>query len=127
MEPYPFIVREHGSGTRNAMDRFLAEHRFAPRITMEMSSNETLKQAVMVGLGLRFLSLHTMGLELRSGLLQLLDVQDTPVMRMCNLVHLQSRVLSPAAEAFRYFMLERGEAHLRTHDAELLPRPTTGP
>lgn len=122
LEPYPFIVREHGSGTRNAMDRFLAEHRFTPRITMEMSSNETLKQAVMAGLGLSFLSLHTMGLELRSGMLQVLDVQDTPVMRMWNLVHLQSRVLSPAAEAFRYFMLERGETHLRAHDAELLPR-----
>jgi DNA-binding transcriptional LysR family regulator len=121
LDGHPFVVREHGSGTRNAMERFFAEHRFEPRITMEMSSNETLKQAVMAGMGLSFLSLHTMGLEIRNGLLQLLDVQGTPVMRMWNIVHLQSRVLSPAAEAFRYFMLERGEAHLRSHDATLLP------
>lgn len=120
LEGRPFIVREHGSGTRAAMEAFFEEHRFEPRITMEMSSNETIKQAVMAGMGLSFLSLHTIGLEIRSGLLQVLDIADTPVMRMWNVVHLQSKVLSPAAEAFRYFILERGEAHLRSHDEGLL-------
>ena len=115
-----FIVREHGSGTRAAMESFFAEHRFEPRITMEMSSNETIKQAVMAGMGLSFLSLHTIGLEVRSGLLNVLDVEGTPLMRMWNIVHLQSKVLSPSAEAFRYFMIERGEAHLLAHDEPLL-------
>ena len=123
----PFIVREHGSGTRTAMEAFFAEHHVQPRITMEMSSNETIKQAVMAGMGLSFLSLHTMGLEVRSGLLQVLDVQGTPVMRTWNIVHLQSRVLSPSAEAFRYFIIERGEAHLLQHDEPLLRRPATAP
>jgi hypothetical protein len=69
------------------------------------------------------LSLHTMGLEVRSGLLQLLDIVDAPVMRMWNIVHLSSKLLSPAAEAFRYFMLEQGEAHLLAHDTPLIGRP----
>ena len=120
LEGYAFIVREHGSGTRAAMESFFAEHRFEPRITMEMSSNETIKQAVMAGMGLSFLSLHTIGLEVRSGLLNILDVEGTPLMRMWNIVHLQSKVLSPSAEAFRYFMIERGEAHLLAHDEPLL-------
>ena len=120
LEGYAFIVREQGSGTRAAMQAFFAEHRFEPRITMEMSSNETIKQAVMAGMGLSFLSLHTIGLEIRNGLLHLLDIAGTPLMRMWNVVHLQSRVLSPAAEAFRYFIIERGEAHLLAHDAPLL-------
>ncbi len=120
LEGYAFIVRKHGSGTRTAMESFFAEHRFEPRITMEMSSNETIKQAVMAGMGLSFLSLHTIGLEVRSGLLQVLDVAGTPLMRMWNVVHLQSKVLSPAAEAFRYFIIERGETHLLAHDAPLL-------
>jgi DNA-binding transcriptional LysR family regulator len=120
LEGYPFIVREHGSGTRAAMETFFAEHHFEPRISMEMSSNETIKQAVMAGMGLSFLSLHTIGLELRCGLLHVLDVEGTPVMRMWNVVHLQARLLSPAAEAFRYFIIERGEAHLLAHDAPLL-------
>ena len=119
-----FIVREQGSGTRAAMAGFFAEHRFNPHITMEMSSNETIKQAVMAGMGLSFLSLHTIGLEVRSGLMHVLDVEGTPVMRMWNIVRLQSKVLSPAAEAFRYFIIERGEAHLVAHDQALLSKPT---
>ena len=122
LDGYAFIVREHGSGTRAAMESFFAERRFEPRITMEMSSNETIKQAVMAGMGLSFLSLHTIGLEVRSGLLNVLDVEGTPLMRMWNIVHLQSKVLSPAAEAFRYFIIERGEAHLLAHDAPLLTK-----
>lgn len=118
--PHAFVAREPSSGTRAAMDGFFREHRVEPRIAMEMSSNETLKQAVMAGMGLSFLSLHTIGLELRSGLMHILDVEDTPVMRTWNVVHLLSKVLSPAAEAFRYFILEEGEAHLMQHDAPLL-------
>ena len=120
LQEQPFIVREHGSGTRAAMAAFFTEHRFEPRITMEMSSNETIKQAVMAGMGLSFLSLHTIGLEVRLGLLRVLDVEGTPIMRTWNIVRLQSKVLSPAAEAFRYFIIERGEAHLLAHDAPLL-------
>ena len=103
-----FIAREHGSGTRATMDRFFADQRFEPHITMEMSSNETIKQAVMAGMGLAFLSLYTMGLELRSGLLHVLEVAGTPVMRTWHVVRLQSKLLSPTAEAFRYFMIEHG-------------------
>ncbi|MBX3608474.1 MAG: LysR family transcriptional regulator [Hydrogenophaga sp.] len=120
LAPFPFIVREHGSGTRNAMERFFADHGFEPRITMEMSSNEAIKQAVMADMGISFLSLHTLGLELRQGLLHRVDVEGTPVMRTWHVVHLQSKVLSPAAEAFRYFTIERGTAMLAEHDAPLL-------
>jgi LysR family transcriptional regulator, low CO2-responsive transcriptional regulator len=118
--PYEFIAREHGSGTRAAMEGFFHEHRFAPRIAMEMSSNETIKQAVIAGMGLSFLSLHTVGLELKTGLLKIVDIAGTPVMRTWNVVHLGSKVLSPAAEAFRYFVIEQGSAFLRAHDEPLL-------
>ena len=120
LAPYPFILREHGSGTRNALQQFFQEHRFEPRITMEISSNETIKQAVIAGMGLSFLSLHTVGLELQTGLLKRLEVEGTPVMRTWHVVQLQSKLLSPAAEAFRYFLIEHGEAHLLAHDRPLL-------
>jgi DNA-binding transcriptional LysR family regulator len=87
---------------------------------MEVSSNETIKQAVMAGMGVSFLSLHTIGLELRSGLLVRLHVTDTPVMRTWHVVHLQSKLLSPVAEAFRYFLIEEGERYLADQDHELL-------
>jgi DNA-binding transcriptional LysR family regulator len=120
LAPYPFIVREQGSGTRAAMQQFMNEHRLQPAIAMEISSNETIKQAVMAGMGLSFLSLHTVGLEVRSGLLKVLDIDGTPLMRTWNVVHLQSRTLSPVSEAFRYFLIEHGEQHLLAHDAPLL-------
>jgi DNA-binding transcriptional LysR family regulator len=118
----PLIVRERGSGTRAVMEKYLSDHQIAPPISMEMSSNETIKQAVMAGMGIAFLSLHTIGLEVRAGALVVLDVEDTPVVRTWNLVHMLSKLLSPAAEAFRYFMLEHGEPFLSSHDAALLPQ-----
>ena len=81
LAPYPFIVREPDSGTRSVMEAFFKAQRFEPRITMEMSSNETIKQAVIAGMGISFLSLHTIGLEVRSGLMHVLAVEGTPVMR----------------------------------------------
>ena len=90
---------------------------------MEMSSNETIKQAVMAGMGLSFLSLHTLGLELRGGLIEIVHVQTAPIVRTWNIVHMQSKMLSPAAEALRYFILEHGEAHLAAHDREWLAPP----
>jgi DNA-binding transcriptional LysR family regulator len=115
LRPQPFIVREEGSGTRAAMEQFFADARLQPRVAMEMSSNETIKQAVIADMGLSFLSLHTLQLELEKGLVAVLDVQGAPVLRAWNVVHTLSKVLSPAAEAFRYFMLERGEAYLAQH------------
>ncbi|AKJ31746.1 LysR family transcriptional regulator [Caldimonas brevitalea] len=114
------LVREAGSGTRSAMEDVFREHRFEPCSRIEISSNETIKQAVMAGMGVSFLSLHTIGLELRSGLMAVLPIEGTPVMRTWNVVRPSSKVLSPAAEAFRYFILEEGERHLMAHDRELL-------
>ena len=115
LRSYSFILREEGSGTRAAMEKFFATARFAPQIAMEMASNETIKQAVMAGMGLSFLSLHTLGLELDNKLIAILDVEGTPIVRAWNVVHMLSKLLSPAAEAFRYFVLERGEGYLAEH------------
>jgi DNA-binding transcriptional LysR family regulator len=105
---FELITREQGSGTRHIMETYLAEHEASPVVTMEMSSNESIKQAVMANLGISFVSLHTIGLELENRQLVILDVQDTPIIRTWHVVALSKRNLSQAAEAFRYFMLEKG-------------------
>jgi DNA-binding transcriptional LysR family regulator len=112
LQAQPFILREPGSGTRAAIERFFEKARVEPRVSMEMASNETIKQAVMAGMGLSFLSLHTLGLELDNRLIAVIDVEGAPVVRAWNVVHMLSKLLSPAAEAFRYFVLEHGEDHL---------------
>jgi DNA-binding transcriptional LysR family regulator len=127
LQAYGLIVRERGSGTRAAMERFLKSARIEPRVNMEMSSNETIKQAVIAGMGISFLSLHTVGLELEQGLLSVLEVQGAPVIRSWNVVHTLSKLLSPAAEAFRYFMLEQAETHLAHRFGQLLPLEKTNP
>ena len=108
----PFIVREPASGTRTAMQEYLDRYRLKPSFVMEMPSNEAIKQAVMAGMGVSLLSLHTIGLELHSGLIAAPTVEGLPLMRRWNIVNRAAKQLSPAAEAFRYFVLGHGEAHL---------------
>jgi LysR family transcriptional regulator, low CO2-responsive transcriptional regulator len=118
-----FIVREPGSGTRAAMEHFFRDQRIAPAQTMEMSSNETIKQAVIANMGLAFLSLHTVALELSAGELVVLDVLGLPLVRRWYVVNIQGKPLSPAAEAFRYFILDQGERLLAAQFGQSAPVP----
>jgi len=109
----PFIVREQGSGTRNAMDRFFADHDVKIRRVMEADSNETIKQAVMAGIGLGFLSLHTVRPEVAAGRLAVLDVVGLPLQRQWYVVHSRQRRLTPAAEEFLQYLLREADALMR--------------
>ena len=103
-----FIIREEGSGTRASMEHLFKQHRVPYRASMEVTSNETIKQAVMAGMGISFISLHTVMLELATGKLVTLNVAGLPVMREWFVIHLRDKKLSPIATAFRSFLLERG-------------------
>ena len=74
--------------------------------------HENIKQAVMAGMGVSLLSLHTLGLELGHRLIASPETEGLPIMRRWHVVKALAKTLSPAAEAFRYFVLERGEAFL---------------
>jgi DNA-binding transcriptional LysR family regulator len=107
-----FIVRESGSGTRAALEEYMREHHLEMRVVMEMSSNESIKQAVMAGMGVSLLSEHTIALEVKLGLIATPEVEGLPVVRRWHVVNNLAKTLSPAAEALRYFVLEQGEAEL---------------
>ena len=77
-------------------------------IAMEIRSNETIKQAVVAGMGIAFLSAHTISLDLLAGNLVVLDVQGFPAMLNWYLVHNQTKRLPPVAAAFRDFLLHEG-------------------
>lgn len=106
LQDQEFVVREKGSGTRQSMERLFEEHGINPVIVMEMPSNETIKQAVMAGMGLSFLSLRTVRHELASGHMTLLDLEGLPLTRHWHVTHLQSKRLSPAGAAFKSFLIE---------------------
>jgi DNA-binding transcriptional LysR family regulator len=111
-----FIIREPGSGTRGLLERLFAEHGLALRVSMEMASNETIKQAVIAEMGISLLSLHTVGLELAAGRLVTLDVQGLPIVRDWYIVHLAQKRLSPVAQALKGFLLSEAAKLLEGQD-----------
>lgn len=122
------LMRETGSGTRMLMEKLLAESGIVPRRQMEMSSNETIKQAVMAGMGVSLLSRHTMGLELAVGLLRELQVAGLPVQRTWYVVIREGKHLLPIAEEMVAFLKAQGEALMaRASHADLSMRLADGP
>ncbi|MFK8252191.1 LysR family transcriptional regulator [Ancylobacter terrae] len=107
-----FLVREHGSGTRTLMERFFVDAGVEPRIGMEIGSNETIKQAVMAGLGLSFLSAHTVAAEIADGRMVALDVEGLPVVRQWFVVKRGAKRLTPPAAALADFLASRGPEFL---------------
>src|SRR3569833_1332261 len=103
-----FVVRERGSGTRNAMEQFFTDKGIEISTGMEMNSNEAIKQAVEAGLGLGIVSIHTLELELELERLAVLDVEAYPNIRHWFLVNRQGKRLSPVAQIFRNFVLNEG-------------------
>jgi DNA-binding transcriptional LysR family regulator len=109
VKDYPFVVRERGSGTRASMERLFQQYEIPMKIAMEMPSNETIKQAVMAGMGMSFLSLRTVRHEMAAGLLAQLDVSGMPIVGKWFVTHLSQKKLSPAAQAFKKFLVEHAE------------------
>ena len=100
-----FILREPGSGTRNAVERFFKERGVRLNTTMEMSRNEAIKHAVMAGLGLGIVSLHTLEFELALNRIAILSVEGFPILKEWYLVHRNGKRMSPIAQAFKDFVL----------------------
>lgn len=107
-----FLVREKGSGTRSATERFFVEHGVALSSTMEMSSSEAIKQGVEAGLGFGLLSLHTLEMELALKRLVILDVRELPILRKWYIMHRSGKRLSAVAQSFKDFVLKESAAIL---------------
>ncbi|MCX7626964.1 MAG: LysR family transcriptional regulator [Methylophilaceae bacterium] len=114
-----FLVREQGSGTRIAMERFFAERGIRLTTGTEMSTNEAIKQAVQAGMGLGILSMHTVALELETARLVVLDVQGFPIQRYWYVVHRKGKRLSRVAQAFKDYLLGMVKHHALAES----PRP----
>lgn len=106
---HTFVVREQASGTRIATERFFSKYGGEMTTSMEMTSNEAIKQAVQAGLGLGIVSIHTLNLELETGRLVILDVQNFPILRHWYVVYKQGKRLSAIADAFRTYVLENAK------------------
>lgn len=108
----PFIVREQGSDTWNSMVEAFGAHLGELNIAMNIRSTETIKQAVMAGMGVSFLSAHTISRELKSRSLAVLDVQGFPRMAHWYVVHRRNKRLPPVAAAFKAFLLNEAATQI---------------
>ncbi len=107
-----FLLREEGSGTRMLMERLFAESGLSPNIGMEIGSDETIKQAVMAGLGVALISAHTVAAELEDGRLISFDVPGLPIVRQWFVTKRTERQLLPAAQALWDFFEKRSNEYL---------------
>ena len=104
----PFVVRERGSDTWRSMREGFGGDLSGLNVAMEIRSTETIKQAVIAGFGVTFLSAHTVSRELEAGSLRVLDVQGFPLQLHWYVVHRRTKRLPPVAQAFRNFLLSEG-------------------
>ena len=115
----PFIMREAGSGTRMAVERFFAENRVEINVEMEIGSNEAIKHAIVGGLGVSVLSRHVLALEGTKGPLTILDVEGLPIQRHWYIVYPASKQLSVVAQTFLEYLLDEGKQMANQIDLEI--------
>jgi DNA-binding transcriptional LysR family regulator len=118
-----FILREPGSGTRLAGDAHFRRYRFAPRVRLELGSNEAIKQAVAGGLGLAVLSRHALSAAPRKELLALLSVRHFPIHANWFVVYPKGKRLSPVASAFLQHLDSATESPTGVGPNSIAPRP----
>jgi LysR family transcriptional regulator for metE and metH len=122
-----FLLREEGSGTRMLMERLFSEAGLSPNIGMEIGSNETIKQAVMAGLGIALISAHTVAAELEDGRLISFDVPGLPIVRQWFVTKRTERQLLPAAQALWDFFEKRSAEYLPDAAGQLAGEAGTRP
>ncbi len=100
-----FIMRESGSGTRQALQKLFSQYGISPRVRLELGSNEAIKQAIAGGLGISVLSKHTLVSPFALRELTILDVQHFPIQRYWYVAYLRGKQLSVIAQTFREYLL----------------------
>jgi LysR family transcriptional regulator for metE and metH len=112
LEPETFLLREPGSGTRTVSDKLFASNSNLPGSALEFGSNETIKQAVMVGMGIALISAHTVAAELKEKRLVALDVKGLPINRKWFVVKHANKRFLPSAQALWNFIARNGKHYL---------------
>lgn len=121
LEDEVFLVREEGSGTRKAMEKFFDQHEINMTTGMEVSSDEAIKQSVQAGLGLGIMSRDAIHNEISLGHLIAPDVLHFPIMRQWFVMHRKGKRLSPIALEFKNFLLEEAAIILKKEPRKAVP------
>ena len=110
-----FIMREPGSGTRMVAYEAFDHHGLEPRVQMELSTNEAIKQAILAGLGISILSQYTLGLDTFEPRLSILNVQDFPIEKQWQFVYPVGKQTSSVSRAFMDFVRKEAPTLIKDH------------
>ncbi len=111
----PYLMREPGSGTRLVTYEFFDRAGIEPRVRMELSTNEAIKQAILAGLGVSILSRYTLGLDTEQNQLAVLDIEGLPIERQWQFVYPVGKQIAPAARAFMDFVRAEAKHLVQDH------------
>lgn len=109
----PLIYREQGSATRKAMSYYF--RKTSKRKSIELTSNETVKQAVVAGLGYSIIPLIGMRNELQNKDVYIIPSKGLPILTHWRLIWLKNKTLSPVAKAYLEFIKKEKENIVKKH------------
>lgn len=112
---HPIVFRENGSGTRQAMERFILQNSIDVQKKMELTSNEAVKQAILAGLGCSIMPLIGIQKEIQNNDLKIIDVKGLPIKTKWSLIWLNEKNHSPAALAYLDYLKNKKDAIIKTH------------
>lgn len=115
LEKIPLIYRENGSATRQAMESFIASHKISLNKSIELTSNEAVKQAVIAGLGYSVMPLIGIKNELLNQDLEIVSIKGLPITTHWNLIWLKDKNLSPIASAYLAFIEQNKASVIEEH------------
>ena len=105
----PIIMREKGSGTNDVVTAALRQQGINTSdltACVTISSSEAIKQAILAGCGVAFISEMAVREELKQGDLVSIQLAGISISRSFYLIQRKGRTLSPAAEAFSVLLRE---------------------
>ena len=113
---HEFVLREQGSGTRTAIELFFAKKGEKIKNTLEIGGNEAIKHAVIAGLGLGIVPLHSIKLELEANKLVILDINQLPIKRYWHIVKIKDKQLRPAVKKFQDYMIKESKKYEKSYE-----------
>jgi LysR family transcriptional regulator, low CO2-responsive transcriptional regulator len=111
----PFLMREPGSGTRMIARQIFEDHGCEPKVRMELSTNEAIKQAIIAGLGVSIMSRYTLGLDVSHEQLAVLDVEGFPIERNWVFAYPVGKQLPVIAQSFMDFTRKEAKTLVFDH------------
>lgn len=115
LEKVTLLFREEGSATRKEMLGFLEKNNIKFKKSMQLVSNEAVKQAINAGLGFSIVPLIGLRTALKNENMKIYQLKGLPLITQWNLIYSQGKNLTPAQQALVDFIEENKTQLVNEH------------